>query len=248
VKLQFSDFCPRNPLQISTKKDIKMENKLSSSPALHPPIAPEGWSVSKEISFDLRTRDPTKIQFFLRHFLTKILWRGEALQDWERIAIEYLAEKYSSIRDPYFISKYQEYWLSIPLLMKIYRDQAQENSWAKNSLILLQKNCKVFLSPRAFLGRSPSLKEVLKRLNRKLRKNPKPPNFIGVGYRDKGSAQQSHLDGTPSWEDVVAGSSAEERKKLLEEGLIVFSERRRSMLCIELNQVPFQGTKIVVVP
>jgi hypothetical protein len=33
-----------------------------------------------------------------------------------------------------------------------------------------------------------------------------PERYIGIGYRDKGSAKQPHLDGSPSWQEIASSN------------------------------------------
>lgn len=46
-----------------------------------------------------------------------------------------------------------------------------------------------------------------------------PKRYIGVGYRDKGTAREPHLDGSPRWQEVASYVSSLERevKELLHE-------------------------------
>jgi len=53
--------------------------------------------------------------------------------------------------------------------------------------------------------------KAFKRINRLTKTQPAPKRFIGVGYRDKGNARNSSLDGSPSWQEVYH-SSLEEPK------------------------------------
>lgn len=36
-----------------------------------------------------------------------------------------------------------------------------------------------------------------------------PQNYIGVGYRDKGTAKKPHFDGSPSWQEVASSTIKE---------------------------------------
>jgi len=42
------------------------------------------------------------------------------------------------------------------------------------------------------------------------KKRLRPKNFIGVGYRDKGTAKKPWYDGSPSWQEVAIHNSREE--------------------------------------
>ena len=183
-----------------------METNQSRSPALHPPIAPSSEVVSKDFSFELRRMGLTKSLFFARYFLTKSLRRGQVLESWEENALHLLLLRLESVRDSNFISANFDHWLGVQNVSRIWREKTAETSYGRKSIALLHKNLNLFLSPRAFLGQEkPSREMVLRTINRSLRKSPTPLRRIGVGYRDKGNARQRHQDGSPSWEEVVAG-------------------------------------------
>jgi hypothetical protein len=189
-------------------------NKQGRSPALHPPIAPSSIEVSKDITFDLRFKNPTKILFLLRYFLTKSLVRGNKLEKWEEASMFLLYTECSQIKDPNFHWKHGVRWLTLHQVFSIWKkgEKARERSDLAKLRIFLSNN--FFLSPRAFLGQEiPVERKVLKRLNRRLKKCPPPLRRIGVGYKDKGNAKFVHLDGSPSWQNVFASLPEIEREK-----------------------------------
>jgi len=52
------------------------------------------------------------------------------------------------------------------------------------------------------------LRHWVRKLNRALKKRPRPERFIGVGYRDQGTCRNTATDASPSWQEV-AGSQVE---------------------------------------
>jgi hypothetical protein len=222
-----------------------METNQSSTPALHPPIAPSPLEVSKDHGFELRLREPTKVLFLIRYFLTKSVWRGEELQSWEEAALHLLWVQYEGCQDPYHIGKNVMQWLAAKQVFKIWKENAVQTNWGQATLRLLHKNCSFFLSPRAFLSQEISSSEVLKRINRALYRKPRPPRRIGVGYRDKGTARQRHHDGSPSWEDVVAGSPDEVRKRDTDEALWVRLRTGMVFPIVPVSSVPFGSVRYV---
>lgn len=55
-----------------------------------------------------------------------------------------------------------------------------------------------------------------------LTKNLPPVRYIGVGYKDKGSATKPEFDGSPNWKDIA--SSAENILRIIEESRILIKE------------------------
>lgn len=53
-------------------------------------------------------------------------------------------------------------------------------------------------------------------------KNLPPVRYIGVGYKDKGSATKPEFDGSPNWKDIA--SSAENILRIIEESRILIKE------------------------
>jgi hypothetical protein len=78
-------------------------------------------------------------------------------------------------------------------------------NWAKAQLAILSKS-KFLYDPRAFLGieKQFQVKNFIRSKNRRLAQNPKPKRFIGVGYRDKGTAAIPSYDNTPSWQEIAS--------------------------------------------
>lgn len=175
------------------------------SPCSATPYSPYRLEVSKDISFDVNCKSLNRALFLVRYFLTKSLVRGEKLEISESAVLTLLVEKLLSSRDSRFIEKNLMKFLSIRLLFKIWNSKDPLTEDQKVTIRLIQKNQELFLSPRAFLGQDLSLGNYLRRYNRLLRRKPRPPAYIGVGYRDKGSARDLALDGSPSWQECFAG-------------------------------------------
>jgi hypothetical protein len=212
--------------------------RKSSPPALHPPIAPEDVRVSKDYSFDLRRVGLNQSYILLRYFLTKFLWRRESLSQWEWAAIWLLGEKVIHAEDSMFIAKYNLQWLAVKAIICRIKNQSYNDNSSDNFFRLLHRNSGVFLSPRAFLGRSYRKKDVLKSTNRRQKVKPRLQRFIGVGYRDKGSAKLSSEDGRPSIADTLGGYPDEVRKKFLESGLTVIINEHLHII-VKNTLVPF---------
>ena len=75
------------------------------------------------------------------------------------------------------------------------------------------------MSPRAFLGfeKTFNIRNFVKIRNRQLETRTYPQKYIGVGYRDKGTAAISHLNGNPPWQEVASVNIDTQQRKLLGE-------------------------------
>lgn len=191
--------------------------KQGRSPALYPPIAKRDLKVSKEDTFELRKITPTKGLFLLRHYLTRLLLRGETLDRNEEAALHLLFLWMESVKDVQFFSKNAMTWLGLKLLKELIQASNADTSWGRASIRRLQiSNPKLFVSPRALAGQVIDLeKEVFRRINRRFWRRPPPLAFIGVGYRDKGNARQHHQDGSPSWQEVASATLSVPEKRPL---------------------------------
>lgn len=63
-------------------------------------------------------------------------------------------------------------------------------------------------SKRAYFGweRTFQINRYSIRLNKLLKRKPRPQRFVAVGYRDHGTCQEVHLDGSPTWQEVASQS------------------------------------------
>lgn len=186
------------------------------SPALQPPIAVKGLEVSREFSFELRKVCLTKAVFRLRYYLTKVFVREEALEDFEKVALHLYCQQIEEVSDRNWISANSLRWLSLKMMAEIVRTTGPLPVWQTARITIFKRTSRVFLSPRAYLGQEKlSSKDLFKRTNRNLFRTPKPPAYIGVGYRDKGNARIKHLDGSPSWQEVASIRKMSKRKSEL---------------------------------
>lgn len=180
--------------------------KSRQNPCPATPYSPYSLEVSKDITHDLRVVSLNEALSLVRYFLTKLLDRGEELSPKEQLAFVLLSDKLRTVKDREFLKKNMQVVKICLYLSKISTPylSSPRPVWILETVKLL-KGSQVFLSPRAYLGRVVKLGNILKRNNRRLRRDPPPLAYIGVGYRDKGTTRLHHLDGNPSWQDVVAG-------------------------------------------
>lgn len=183
-----------------------MKNKHWQIPA---PVASESeFKVSKDSTFRLKVSNASEAFRLLKFLFTKFFARGEVLNTDEEILLELLLEYFRSLRN-LSISRNILNKLELLALLNLGRHYTEFRKselpvWVKNQIAIFAKN-RYFLSPRAFLGEQKVFKvsSFIRRKNRRLAQKPPPERFIGVGYRDKGTASVSSIDGTPSWKTVA---------------------------------------------
>lgn len=114
------------------------------------------------------------------------------------------------LKDPVFSKKFGVNLKVLTLILKAKKLKTPR-SLARN-LKSMSASVKYGLS--GFLIEKRNVKNVIKQQYRfvELRQpqslgTPKsslpPERYIGIGYRDKGSAKKPHLDGSPSWQEVA---------------------------------------------
>lgn len=182
-----------------------MSINLGRTNALHPPITSEGTLVSRDFYLRLRPASLSRKLLLARYFVTKRFIRREDLSIKEEFALYALVEDLSENRCKSFLSKHHDKLLSLQCLKKL-TGLSSEGSNVAAVVKLLIRN-KLFLSPRAYLGLIIDVNNVVKRVNLRLRKNPPPKPYVGVGYKDTGHRREPQLDGSPSWQEVSVQQS-----------------------------------------
>jgi len=203
------------------------------------PLSRSNMEVSKENNFRLVIRRPSEGLRLLSYLLTKFYARGQKLEADEEVTLDLVLEYFRTLRNAQFSEKIfcpnspVGTLFSLSRLWLTFRD-SEMPPWAQNQKNILIKS-KFLLSPRAFLSEMNQIviKNFIKLNNNRLRRSPRPPRRIGVGYRDKGTASISSLDGTPSWQTI--GST-------LKTDPPSFEERRIEMLRVYTFEAlqPFQ--------
>jgi hypothetical protein len=164
--------------------------------------------VSKAISWEIRG-NLHKQTLAWKFLLSKLVYEGgDSLDQLEQFALYQLFVKLESVKDKGWVEKYSNWFettkrifnyftlYQIPGSRMIWSDTVVKSSFFSGDLH----------SACAFFGRRTffNVKNVLRKINRNLRKKPRPPNRIGVGYRDHGTARDVAFDGSPSWQEVAA--------------------------------------------
>ena len=177
-----------------------MEEKTSRTP---PRYSPNTMLVSGEDTFSLRIPSGKAALLLTRWLLTKFYRSGRKYCDEDKAICYLVAEYWNSYRNKGFYSKYELELLKLRLLFKLSLKPGKLEAAEKNQEILVL-NQKCLLNPRAFLSLPESFaRRFLSRKNRRLKRPHPELRRIGVGYRDKGAARFSSIDGSPRWEDVA---------------------------------------------
>jgi len=163
--------------------------------------------VSQELFFRLQVKSPNQGLTALRFLLTKFYVRDQRLSKNEEALLYELVEYFNNLRNPSFFESQGIKWLTLQRLTSLllkFRN-VEYPSYAKAQVSLLLRNNSL-MSPRAFLGLAKNFEPLsfLKRLNRLTMKQSSTKKFIGVGYRDKGSARIESFDGNPSWQTIAS--------------------------------------------
>lgn len=188
-----------------------MEEKTGRT---QPRYSPNTMLVSKDDSFSLKIPSGKAALLLTRWLLTKFYRSGRRYSDEDK-AISYLvAEYWNSYRNKGFYQKSETELLKLRLLMRLSLKpgKLERHEKIQENLVLHQN---VLLNPRAFLSLPESFaRRFLSRKNSRLNRPHPELRRIGVGYRDKGTARDSSIDGSPRWEDVAV--TPESRYRTLE--------------------------------
>lgn len=180
-----------------------MVSKLGRTP---PRYSPNPMQVNEHCSFRLKIKNPSEGLLLFRYLMTKFYRDGKKWTRSQDEASFYLVGLYfEELRNPGFYSKHELDFLKVCTLARVVLARCQGDLPAhlkqQENLMLRQR---VLLNPRGFLGLEPRFKGgFLRSTNRQLRRPSPEPRRIGVGYRDKGTAQNSATDASPGWKEVA---------------------------------------------
>lgn len=187
-------------------KSQSMKN-IGRNPPRHPPKT-SVFLVSKDITFRLKVRHADEALRLSRYLLTKFYARGESLTYDEEILLDLVLEYFRDLRRLDQVQKIgsSSNQLAVFSLMRLWASFRNSDypTWAKAQVTILRKTARL-LTPRAFLGMQGifEVRSFVKLVNRESWAKPQPQRYIGVGYRDKGTAADVSMDGTPSWQEVA---------------------------------------------
>lgn len=146
-----------------------------------------------------------------RFIISKILYEENEVTERDVIALYqnqiFLQEK--ALRERDFSFKFGN---SLEELSKILKKVNLSNGLFKKSINLIGKEARTSLGDFIIPLRNYSNFKnrfngtytlIYKKSEGTLLKDLKPVAYIGVGYKDKGSARKEHLDASPHWQDVA---------------------------------------------
>lgn len=174
------------------------------------PLSQKLFKVNKEKTFRLVVSTPTALFNTLKYLSTKFYAREEKLETDEEILFDLCLMRLTDLGISPGHSLWTEKTMFFHQIGRLWRSfrSGEYPSWAVAQKAILRKS-KFHYSPRAFLGikRTFSVKQFIKLDNRALRSKPKPQKFIGVGYRDHGTASNESTDASPPWQLVASQNS-----------------------------------------
>lgn len=192
-----------------TTRRISRKTEIRQIPASVPAYANKQMLVSKDFSFRCKFSHANQAYLTLRFLLTKVFVREESLSELEEILFYETVDYLNQYRNDSFF-KAKDGWLTIKRFSEIKLSSPDwYNHRHLNAQVSILKKSGFLLNPRAYLSLETEIRpeRFLVRLNRSLRKSPPPERYIGVGYRDKGTARVVSEDGSPNWTQVAAHAS-----------------------------------------
>ena len=164
--------------------------------------------VSGDISYSVRLKGLSESLKMIKFLTAKVIYEQKLLNNKELLIFIEAWDKISHSKDMNFrrsnikelvkLNRYQTYIIrarrmkvNVPLVLNnIF------NMFGKSDLV----------SKHAYYGwkKTFSLSSFVHRMNRRLKKNPRPQPYIGVGYRDQGTCRDLSTDASPSWQEVAS--------------------------------------------
>ena len=186
------------------------DETLSADTSPGSPLSQSTLKVSKEKTFRLVVSTPKALFNTLKYLSTKFYARGEKLDYDEEILFDLCLQRLTDLGihpKHHLWNRRTMFFNQVGRLWRTFRSGEYPN-WAVAQLAILRKS-KFLFTPRAFLGikKTFSVKQFIKLDNRAIRSRPKPQKFIGVGYRDHGTASNESTDASPPWQIVASQNS-----------------------------------------
>jgi len=196
---------------LSSSKQGGLAPKAGNNPLQTPgPTATiqDGMEVSMAISWELRGNLRVQTQSW-KFLLSKLVQEGgDSLSKEERFVLPLLYDRLSNCKDRGWVEKYSNWFETTKRLFNYFTlcNYGEKKAVWSNEVVSNSFFSGGLLSACAFFGRRTffNVRNVLRKINRNLRKKPRPPNRIGVGYRDHGAARDVAYDGSPAWQEVAA--------------------------------------------
>lgn len=193
------------------RPDRVTDGQIQQSVAdLHPDSHdPLNLTVSKTKSFSVRVKTPTHALMFVRFLLAKIVYRRDlkVLTVPEQFLLSESWDVLRKCNDPSFWKKNRQVVTNLTYLYQWRKGHLNPNidhtMWWK-----MLERIEGLPSLHAYFGwwKTFQIKDWFRFKNRALSSKSSPKRFIGVGYRDSGTARDVAFDGSPTWQEVAGAS------------------------------------------
>jgi len=212
---------------LARKSGSQFENKHDKAPGPKATIL-GSIEVSKDIFYSVRLKGLNESLKMIRFLTSKVVYDRENLNDQELLIFIEAWDKISNSKDLNFrrnniveligLNRYHS------LIIKTR--SVKVNVPHVLNLIFNQFGQKDLISKHAYYGmkKTFSLKRFIHRMNTRLKKNPRPQPYIGVGYRDQGTCRVPSTDASPSWQEVASSLVTEKVTTYLEKSFDDFYE------------------------
>lgn len=201
----------RNAL-LSARCDVP--NSEKSEQTDHPDSHdPRNLRVSTWDSFELRKTSPREGLLLLKMLLSRVVWEGPQTLSQRDLALVVLVyDNLRTVKDLNFQLVFRR-WVVETTLFLHQRSFLDCFTSSHSPAAVSEASRKGAIGTlHAFYGwfRLFRVGTYLRTVNRRFRRPTPPKRFIGVGYRDHGTAGSPSWDGTPGWQEI-ASSTTESR-------------------------------------
>lgn len=187
--------------------DVKAQNFPSKA---HSPktSTSDRLEVSKDVTTRVKRVPPTRAFNTIRFLLSKVCFEGK-LSDTEELLLYHYFSEVDALGDPCWQIKRGIQLSRLKFLIQCYQRIISLNTaTVQDSFWKIARGFKyreLLHTQRAYFGRKKvfNVKNFLVRNNRKLRSNPPPQRFVGVGYGDHGTCRKPELDASHSWQELA---------------------------------------------
>lgn len=183
----------------------KQQSVADQSPCNHDPKI---WEVSKDFGFKFSCT-PSEALFGLRFLISKELYERKELTAEDLYLGTLFSEKLETVKDQSFLRKWKTLIDKVnEFFFTLRGPRAKTLRWLIRGTMYhpeKEKFLSVVLSPHAFFGRKKffNVKNFVRKVNRLKNRKPSTTRFLGVGYKDHGTARDVAWDGSPSWQELA---------------------------------------------
>jgi len=192
------------PLLPGQRDGVKQQSVAAPRLDDHDPL---NLTVSKTKSFSVRVKTPSQALMFLRFLLAKVVYRRDlkVLSVPELVLLNESWEILRKVKDPTFWNETNRQTVSSLTQIDSVRQTILNPNWDHTTWWNMLEARPGLPSRHAYFGwwKTFRIKVWFRFRNRLLDSKSPQKRFIGVGYRDQGTAQDVAYDGSPSWQEVA---------------------------------------------